>query len=88
MEKKFDKMDMGLACLLVSYAVFMFTAIIFEPKYPEPPRFTEKVENANSIKVLAVDGDYYWVVQEKIGQRTYNIILKPVGKVLKEDSEI
>jgi hypothetical protein len=65
---------------------FALTAI--SPRYPEPPRFTEKIENANSIKVLAVDGDFYWVVQEKIGQRTYNIILKPVGKTLEKEGEI
>jgi uncharacterized membrane protein len=85
MKKDYDSIIGGTALVLAGVMIGLALGI---QRYPEPLRFTEKIENVNAVKVLAVDGEVYWVVQEKIGKRTYNIILKPVGKILEKEGEI
>jgi hypothetical protein len=87
MKRDYDSTQIAVS-LLVCIASLFVGIVIGSGLYPEPPRFTEKIENVNSVKVLAVDGEVYWVVQEKIGTKTYSIILKPVGKMLEKEGEI
>lgn len=71
-------LDMVIACLAVSAGTFLFLVVFFTVDFPKNPEFTRHIENTAAVKFMTPDHQYYYAVDEKIGNQTRKVILKPI----------
>lgn len=67
-----------MLCLFVFFGTALFMTAFFGINFPNHPEFTKYIENSPAVKFMTPDHQYYYAVDEKVGNQTRKVILKPI----------
>lgn len=95
MEMELSKMELESSwfdwAIILAYGILSLVIGVFiggvanSTHFPKHPEFTRHIDNVAAVKFMTPDRQYYYAVEEKIGNQTHKVILKPILTLDAED---